>query len=55
MYTTYYATVDLNNFIHFLELRDSDHSQWEIRVMAQAMKELVKDKFPNVFSVVDSK
>ena len=31
MMTTFWATVDLNNLLKFLELRDSDHAQWEIR------------------------
>jgi thymidylate synthase (FAD) len=46
--TTFWATVDLHNLIHFLELRDSDAAQWEIRQYAVAIKTLVRPQFPNV-------
>ena len=39
--TEYMATVDLRNFLHFHELRDSTHAQWEIREAAKAMFGLV--------------
>lgn len=48
MMTTFWATVDLNNLLHFLELRDSEHAQWEIRQYAVAIKKLVKPLIPNV-------
>ena len=40
--TTFWATVDLHNLLRFLELRDSEHAQWEIRQYAVAIKQLVK-------------
>lgn len=46
--TTFWATVDLHNLIGFLELRDSEGAQWEIRQYAMAIKELVRPQFPNV-------
>jgi thymidylate synthase (FAD) len=46
--TTFWGTVDLHNLIGFLELRDSEGAQWEIRQYAQAIKELVRPQFPNV-------
>lgn len=41
-----YATVDLHNLLHFLRLRDHDHAQHEIKVYAQAMKELIRPIVP---------
>lgn len=50
MMVTFWATVDLNNLLHFLELRDSAHAQWEIRQYAIAIKKLIKPVIPNVAS-----
>ena len=38
MMVTFWGTVDLNNLLHFLELRDDTHAQWEIREYAKAIK-----------------
>ena len=51
MMTTFWATVDLNNLLKFLELRDSDHAQWEIREYAIAIKKLIKPDFPQVAEI----
>ncbi|MBE6357389.1 MAG: FAD-dependent thymidylate synthase [Lentisphaerae bacterium] len=48
MMVTFWGTVDLSNLLHFLELRDSDHAQWEIREYAVAIKKLIKPFIPNV-------
>ena len=48
MMVTFWGTVDLSNLLHFLELRDSDHAQVEIREYAQAIKKLIKPIVPNV-------
>ena len=48
MFTTFWATVDLRNLLHFIELRDDEHAQKEIRVYAQAMKELIRPYVPHV-------
>lgn len=48
MYTKFKATVDLNNLIKFLALRDEKHAQEEIRVYADAIKKLVAPYLPNV-------
>jgi len=50
--TTFWATVDLHNLLRFLELRDSEHAQWEIRQYAVAIKELVKPYVPNLAVVL---
>ncbi len=52
MMVTFWATVDLNNLIHFLDLRDSDHAQWEIREYAVGIKKLVKPLVPNVAKIL---
>jgi thymidylate synthase (FAD) len=52
MMVTFWATVDLSNLIHFLELRDSEHAQWEIREYAIAIKKLIKPIVPNVFKTL---
>jgi len=55
MMVTFWATVDLNNLLHFLDLRDSDHAQWEIREYAKAIKQLIKPSVPNVAKYFESK
>ncbi|MDD3886515.1 MAG: FAD-dependent thymidylate synthase [Victivallaceae bacterium] len=48
MMVTFWGTVNLGNLIHFLDLRDSDHAQSEIREYAQAIKLLIKPIVPHV-------
>ena len=48
MMVTFWGTVDLNNLLHFLDLRDSDHAQAEIREYAVAIKKLIKPIVPHV-------
>ena len=52
MMTTFWGTVDLSNLIKFLELRDSDHAQAEIREYAVAIKQLIKPIVPHVAEVL---
>ncbi|MBR4675521.1 MAG: FAD-dependent thymidylate synthase [Victivallales bacterium] len=52
MMTTFWGTVDLNNLIKFLELRDSEHAQEEIREYAVAIKQLIKPIVPHVAEVL---
>lgn len=52
MMTTYWGTIDLHNLISFFTLRDSEHAQYEIRVYAQAMKQLIKPILPNVSTIL---
>lgn len=40
-YSRMFATVDLHNLFHFLRLRLDSHAQYEIRVYAEALLELV--------------
>jgi thymidylate synthase (FAD) len=48
MMVTFWGTVDLSNLLHFLELRDSEHAQYEIREYAIAMRKLIQPIVPNV-------
>lgn len=48
MMVTFWGTTNLGNLLHFLELRDSEHAQWEIREYAVAIKKLVAPLIPNV-------
>lgn len=45
-YSHMFATVDLLNLMKFLTLRDHAHAQMEIRVYAEAMRELVRPIVP---------
>lgn len=45
-YTEWYWKIDLHNLFHFLRLRLDAHAQYEIRVYAEAMAEIVKSKVP---------
>lgn len=45
-YTEWYWKIDLHNLFHFLKLRLDAHAQYEIRVYAEAMAELVKEIVP---------
>lgn len=55
MMVTFWGTVDLNNLLHFLELRDSEHAQWEIRQYAAAIKKLIKPIIPHLAAYYESK
>jgi thymidylate synthase (FAD) len=45
-YTEFYWTASLQAVTNFIQLRDHEGSQYEIREYAKAMKKLVEDKFP---------
>jgi thymidylate synthase (FAD) len=45
-YSKMFASVDLHNLFHFLRLRMHSHAQYEIRVYADAMLELIKPYVP---------
>jgi thymidylate synthase (FAD) len=46
LYTEFYWSVNLRNFLAFLELRLAEDAQWEIRQYAQAMLDLAEPLFP---------
>ena len=45
-YTQWYWKIDLNNLLHFLALRADAHAQYEIRVYADIMMDIVKKWVP---------
>lgn len=45
-YSHMFATVDLLNLLKFLTLRSHEHAQYEIRVYAEAMRDLVRPLVP---------
>jgi thymidylate synthase (FAD) len=48
-YTQWYWKIDLQNLFHFLSLRADPHAQYEIRVYAEAIAELVEKWCPLAF------
>jgi thymidylate synthase (FAD) len=48
-YTQWYWKIDLHNLLHFLNLRADSHAQYEIRVYAEIMLEMVKKWVPHCF------
>lgn len=46
IYTHFFATVDLHNLLGFLRLRNHGHSQYEIRVYAEAILDLIRPIAP---------
>ncbi|MFM9843197.1 MAG: FAD-dependent thymidylate synthase [Dongiaceae bacterium] len=46
IYSQWYWKIDLHNLLHFLSLRADPHAQYEIRVYAEAMLDVVKRWVP---------
>jgi len=53
MYTQWYWKTDLHNLMHFLRLRADAHAQYEIRVYADAICELMKAWVPATWSAFE--
>jgi thymidylate synthase (FAD) len=53
IYTQWYWKVDLHNLMHFLRLRADAHAQYEIRVYAEAICELVKAWVPATWAAFE--
>jgi len=53
VYTQWYWKVDLHNLFHFLRLRADAHAQYEIRVYADAICEMVADWVPFAYRAFD--
>ena len=49
-YTQWYWKIDLQNLMHFLSLRADAHAQYEIRVYAQVMLDMLKAWVPLTYS-----
>jgi thymidylate synthase (FAD) len=54
VYYTAVATIDAHNLLGFLRLRDHEHAQHEIRVYAQAIREIVRAVMPWTMEEIDS-
>lgn len=48
-YTQWYWKIDMHNLLHFLKLRADSHAQYEIRVYAEIMLDLVKKWVPHCY------
>jgi len=53
IYTQWYWKVDLHNLFHFLRLRADSHAQYEIRVYADAICNIVKDWVPAAYGAFE--
>lgn len=49
-YTQLYWKIDLHNFMHFISLRADSHAQYEIRVYAEKMLEIMKAWLPLTYN-----
>lgn len=50
-YSHMFAKVNLRNLLHFLDLRCDPHAQYEIRVYAEAMREIAREVAPVCLAV----
>ncbi len=48
-YTQFYWKIDLHNLLHFLRLRIHPHAQYEIRVYAQLILDIIKKWVPSTY------
>jgi thymidylate synthase (FAD) len=53
-YTAWYWTANLRNIFHLLNLRMDEHAQYQIRVYANAMYEMLRPHFPVACSAFDN-
>jgi thymidylate synthase (FAD) len=53
IYTQWYWKTDLHNLLHFLRLRADAHAQYEIRVYAEAIGEMVRDWVPFAYKAFE--
>jgi thymidylate synthase (FAD) len=53
VYTQWYWKVDLHNLFHFLRLRADPHAQYEIRVYADAICDIVRDWVPAAYAAFE--
>ncbi len=53
LYTQWYWKIDLHNLFHFLKLRMDKHAQYEIRVYAETMAQIVKTVVPMAYEAFE--
>lgn len=52
-YSEFYCCWDLKNLLHFISLREDSHAQSEIQEYAKAIKEILKQLFPETIKAFD--
>lgn len=52
-YTEFYFTVNFRSLMNFINLRSHDTAQYEIRVYAQAMRDMVRPRIPLCFEAYE--
>ncbi len=52
-YTAWYWTANLRNIMHLLGLRLDPHAQYEVRVYAEALYNMLNEIFPNILGAYD--
>ena len=50
LYTEYYASANLNNILKFIDLRSHEGAQWEIVKVAEAMRTILEDLYPETLA-----
>jgi len=53
IYTQWYWKIDLHNLFHFLRLRADSHAQYEIRVYAEVICDIVRDWVPLAYAAFE--
>lgn len=53
VYTIMWAKGNLHNWLHFLKLRMDSHAQYEIRVYANAVAEIIKSLWPRTYALFE--
>ena len=51
LYTEFFWSIDMHNFLHFSRLRMDSHAQWETRQYANAAFALASEKFPGICQI----
>ena len=54
-YSRMRASANLRNWLAFLTLRMDEKAQWEIRMYAQALADMLREKFPRTMELFDGK
>ena len=52
MYTTFWMTGNLHNWLKFFRLRTTDHAQEETRLVALAIQDIMKKLYPTTFDIL---
>lgn len=50
LYTEYYASANLNNILKFIDLRSHEGAQWEIVKVAEAIRTILADLYPETLA-----